>query len=521
MVQHTDRLARGDGIVAEHLVGLLLWARRVGVCIRSVEDDSTGENLLMAVVMGERNYEDSKRKAAATAAGRRRAAERGEWCGAVPDGYAIERAPQGATILRKVVKNPERVEVYSLLWDMAREGATVNDIVREFRRRSFRTAPYRARPRSFDATRLGKVITNPFYAGLMVSQGEIIGKGHWPAYVEPDEWYLLRRERRERARHRPRRVGRPSTGLLAGLGRCSCGGALIQQRNGPRKDGSRQRTYVCRVHMHGAGACDVKPFYAEHVERMILEGLGKLLGDAGEWATALLAGRDAERAQLESIAADAAREATDAENSITRLADRYERALAAGDEAEVNLAKRAWNAQQQVAERAAVRRRAAEDALAATLDEPTEDPDALLARVWRSVAGDMAAAEADVAALNAVLRRYFDRFEIGRATDGDVRIVPVFSYDRALELVRQRFVERCRQATRTPAPFGDDWGVLARVAASLDRLSEPMSDVDPPGTQPPSHLPHNTRPGSSGGTAGGSPRRSRTGARGRGKGFRS
>ena len=260
VVQHTDRLARGDGVVAEHLVGLLLWARKADVCIRSVEDDSTGENLLMAAVMGERNHEDSKRKAAATAAGRRRAAERGEWCGVVPDGYLTKRTAHGATIVRRVVMHPERREVYRLLWDMAADGATVNQIVADFAKCGYRTAPHRASPRPFDATRIGKALTNCFYAGLMWSRGEIIGTGAWEPYVSAEDWHRLRRERSERARHRPQPVGRPPTGLLSRLARCECGGAMIQQRSGARKDGSRRRTYTCKEHMHGAGACSVRPF---------------------------------------------------------------------------------------------------------------------------------------------------------------------------------------------------------------------------------------------------------------------
>jgi hypothetical protein len=48
-VQHTDRLARGDGIAAAHLVEVLLWAMKCGVRIRSVRDDRTVESLLVDV----------------------------------------------------------------------------------------------------------------------------------------------------------------------------------------------------------------------------------------------------------------------------------------------------------------------------------------------------------------------------------------------------------------------------------------------------------------------------------------
>ena len=68
IVQHSDRLARGDGVQARHLVEIALWAIKAGVTIRSILDPQTFENLLMAVIMGERNTEDSRRKSEAVKA---------------------------------------------------------------------------------------------------------------------------------------------------------------------------------------------------------------------------------------------------------------------------------------------------------------------------------------------------------------------------------------------------------------------------------------------------------------------
>jgi DNA invertase Pin-like site-specific DNA recombinase len=562
VVQHTDRLARGDGVVAEHLVGLLLWARKVGVCIRSVEDDSTGENLLMAAVMGERNHEDSKRKAAATAAGRRRAADRGEWCGPVPDGYDMKRTPHGATIVRRVVMHPDRREVYRLLWDMAIDGATVNSIVRELAARGYRTEPRRARPRPFDAARVGKVIVNPFYAGLLVSRREIIGAGNWPAYVEPDVWHRLRQERSERARYRPDPVGRPPAGLLARLARCECGAAAVQQHGGPRKDGSRKRVYTCRTHMHGAGACTALPYDAEQVERMVLGGLDKLLGDAGAWADALLSGREAERVRLTAVVEEAEREAKECEHAIGQLSDRYDAAVSAGDDAEIALAKQAWEGRRQTAKRAALRQKAAADALAAE-DRPSEgDADMALARMWEALSGEMDAVKGETAALNAALRRWFERFEFHRDTDGSLKVVPILSVDAARELVRQHppgspheddgpprttcvsaftpgvaahekvelgeqvlgYVPNARWGTGCPLPVDElaaeplD-GPQFRISVTADALTAETSHQS--GKQHLSHLPHNTRPGSWPGTAGGGSRRSRRDARRRARGARS
>ncbi len=436
LVQHTDRLARGDGVAAQHLVEVLLWARNAGVRLRSVQDDSTGENLLMAAMMGERNHEDSKRKAAATAAGRRRAAERGEWCGPVPDGYDIQRTADGATIVRRVLMHPERQEVYRLLWDMAIDGATVNSIVREFAARGYRTTPRRARPRLFDATRVGKVIVNPFYAGLVFSRGEFIRAGNWPAYVEPDQWYRIRRERSERARHRPEPIGRPRSGLLARLALCECGATAVQQLAGPRKDGSRRRTYVCRTHMHRRDGCSALPFDADTVERMVLGGLDRLLGEGGAWADALLAGRAAERGRLQTEVEAAKAECADCERAIEKLTDLYAAAAITGDENELELARRALPKCRENMQRAGIRLKAAEDALAG-LDDGFEGDgaDLAIARLWQSLSGGLSASAGDVKAMNATLRETFDAFELHRDAGG-LRIVPVLSGDAVARALR-------------------------------------------------------------------------------------
>jgi DNA invertase Pin-like site-specific DNA recombinase len=66
---HSDRVARGAGDepgAAEHLVEVVAHLRRHGVRLRTVEDDFFADDrigLLMAAVQGQRNSEDSLRKA--------------------------------------------------------------------------------------------------------------------------------------------------------------------------------------------------------------------------------------------------------------------------------------------------------------------------------------------------------------------------------------------------------------------------------------------------------------------------
>ena len=89
-VQHSDRLARGDGIVARHMVELALWALKAGIKIRCVQDDQTFDDLLFALLAGRASHHESARKGAAVASGLKRAAERGEHHGVLLDGYRVD-----------------------------------------------------------------------------------------------------------------------------------------------------------------------------------------------------------------------------------------------------------------------------------------------------------------------------------------------------------------------------------------------------------------------------------------------
>ncbi|MGH7485428.1 MAG: recombinase family protein, partial [bacterium] len=91
IVQHSDRLARGDARQARHLVEIALWAIKADVTIRCVEDPATFESIVMAAVMGDRNSEDSRRKSQAVSKGMRRLAERGGYSGRRPYGYAFAK----------------------------------------------------------------------------------------------------------------------------------------------------------------------------------------------------------------------------------------------------------------------------------------------------------------------------------------------------------------------------------------------------------------------------------------------
>jgi DNA invertase Pin-like site-specific DNA recombinase len=114
IAQHSDRLARGDGMQARHLVEIALWARRSGVTIHCIQDTSTFESLVLAAVMGERNMEDSRRKSAAVAAGIARRRATGRAVGGRSYGWTRRRDDNDERVL---IPDPKQAPVVERIYD--------------------------------------------------------------------------------------------------------------------------------------------------------------------------------------------------------------------------------------------------------------------------------------------------------------------------------------------------------------------------------------------------------------------
>ncbi len=443
VAQHSDRFSRGAGDkpgAPEALIEIWHSECRREVHLRSVQDDYDLRTSAAVANMGERNHSDSKRKATATADGKRRTAEEGKWQGPVPDGYRIERTAAGAGITRRVEFDPERRQVYRLIWDLAVENATVNTIVRELAARRYLTAPSpnRGKSRPWTTDRVQKVLRNQFYAGILTHKGEALGRGSWPSYVDPDDFERLRRERSERRRSSSP-VGRPSLGLLAGLARCGkCGAPAVHHASNPRKDGTRRRTYICETVKRRPGVidgCSVLPYDADAFERLALDGIDDLLGTSGALANALTAGQDALRGRLTAEADTAARRMADAEAAIDALSEGYQAALLAGDESGLEACRRRLDAEREAKHRASDLWKAQTAALAAAERQP-EDAGVLLARLCEKLSDRLSAASADIRAVNGVLREHFAALHLA-VNDGQVSITPVLSAAAIDDLLRE------------------------------------------------------------------------------------
>ncbi len=285
--QHSDRLARGDGRSARHVVEIALWGLKNNVTVRTVQDPETFRDLLYAVVTGQRNHEDSRRKGLASAAGRRRAVERGDYTGAKPDGYmrVVEVDGSGA-IKKRLDIDPGRRPLIEMIFALALRGKSTAAITRAINEAGWQTKPLikRQRPKAWDVQGVLDVLNNPRYAGLAAHKGEVVAYGNWPTYITEREYHRLKKRRsRPRPTKTPRRR---DTFLLSRLGKCGiCGSSLHCFTDEQRSDGTFPRRYLCWSHNRGGNGsprCPSLPMDADLVEAMFASTIHRFLLEGEE-----------------------------------------------------------------------------------------------------------------------------------------------------------------------------------------------------------------------------------------------
>jgi DNA invertase Pin-like site-specific DNA recombinase len=495
-VQHSDRLARGDGLSADHLAEVFFAMRRQGVRLRSVQDDHNLEDALRAVLIGERNHEDSSRKAQAVASGLRRAFERGEHGGGpTPDGYAllVERDVHDRVVQRTYRFDPERSQVIRLMFELADRGMGDPSIAKELNRRGHLTQGGIAWTRR----RVQDTLRNPFYAGRVVwhrgKPDEEIGPGLHPALIERERFdrLLAARDARDKAAGSQRNpTGRPPTNHALGrLAVCGYCGGPIDGRTSTyvRKDGTRRRTYLCRASHDGSGACEATWSYdAQTVDRAVVARLDRYLGDFDAWREQIEDAHAGERQRLSVQVERAEHALADVRGIAAKLAAEYERHLTAGDDARADAVLSLLTRRRHDVELAQRRLQAVQDAIASV---PTEAPADAMLDFYTALAdglrGRLACAE-NVAQVNMALRDTFDAFVLAKAPDGGVQVLPVLKPgdhslgdmtddDRALfrsvpdELHDQLLAELVNERSR------ERWGLV--IARGDDQVAPPLRPI--------------------------------------------
>jgi hypothetical protein len=280
IVQHSDRLARGDGKVAKHLVEYVLWALKSGVTIRSVQDAQTfGDgDLLYAVVSGQRNHEDSARKSASVKDGlRRRRDDRQQPVGGVPFGYMVDHAIVEGQVMSRRVPDPALVPLIERIYDMVESGLTFFEIARTLNADGIPGKPGRGKfagqVKPWAPRNVRSIITNSAYCGAK----------NYPAIIDADRWQRINGDLRRldpTATQRRKGGRRPAdeSYFLRSIARCKhCKESLYTRQQ------AVGRVYVCANRRMGNGVCDAPVIPAELLEGLVLRHLDFFVGSAETW----------------------------------------------------------------------------------------------------------------------------------------------------------------------------------------------------------------------------------------------
>jgi site-specific DNA recombinase len=441
LTQHSDRFARGAGDApgdADHLIELHFWARRHGVRLWTV---SGGEiDRMRAFMEGERNTEDSKRKAEAVSRGKDRQIEQGTRLGGpVPDGLRlrVQRDDMDRVVSRRYARDPERAPVIERIFELSEHGIGDGEVARALNREGHRTK----RGGPWSRRRVQDTLLNPVYAGRVVRRGRG-GKGGYrrldepevsPAsnvepLVDPERFDRIRAMRAERDRPasgRPDPRGRPTATryVLSKLAVCGeCGSPMYAQTSPYRRkrDGLRARRYVCREVKGSTGECTAPLIDAELVDAEVISYLDQLFVDYEAWMEHVAEARgkrhEAARAALDEALSDL----DGIDRGIARAESDYLDAVKRGLSVADDFARMVERLR---AERRGAEQRVSELRQALDQDDGSGDADAML-DVWNDLKRAVRGGDG-VADINERLRSRFEFFRLLWLREGLIHVQPV------------------------------------------------------------------------------------------------
>jgi site-specific DNA recombinase len=445
VVQHTDRLARGAGDrpgAADHLGEVYFWARRHAVRLRSVQDDANLEDALRAVLIGERNTEDSQRKSQAVSAGKDRQIERGERLGGpVPDGLtlAVERDDRDRVVARRYTKDPERGPIIERIFDLSEQGYGDAVVARAINAEGHPTK----NGKPWTRRRVQDTLLNQVYAGRAVraSKGgkrlkepEVVTASNLEALIEPERYdrIVAARADRDRVAARGRdglRKGDRGRGTtryaLAKLGACDRCGERMYATTSPykRKDGTQRRSYVCANYKNSTGLCDQKPLDAEKIDTAVLAYLDRLFIDFDGWLAQINDAKSERARTIEGELRGAEKEAERLQRIESRIEARYMKLMDEGEERKAGTVERVLDRAQRERAEQDERVRFLNGELARA-DEPTPT-DPLLDYFNRLSEAVRGGSDGSLGEVNERLRAHFQEFRLDRVDEETVGVQPI------------------------------------------------------------------------------------------------
>ena len=407
IAQHSDRLARGDAKQARHLVEIALWAIKADVRIHCLEDPKTFEDLLTAVVMGDRNMEDSRRKSAAVKAGLKRRRERGVFTGQAPFGYMFRRDKDDVRIL---VILEEQAGWVRRIFARYLAGWGYTNIARELDAEGVLTATGLT---LWHYISVRRILLNPVYAGL-IRDGEKLIEATHEAIIDRETWEQVQALQKAKARTHKR--GRPSAGkhlFRKGFLKCGICGESMGPRTRRDRSGPNSQTYTCTGRGRYPHICDMSAVSRREVDDAVYSYFRDMGLDTEATREQLVVAREQELAKARDVLESAEQETQTARERLERVKRDYtseELTAAEWRELKAVLEPELCAAQ---AEEERLRKQLEEAESETTLSKITADLLAQLSEIRAEITKEVTDSK-EAAAVRAALMRLFDGFVLHR-----------------------------------------------------------------------------------------------------------
>lgn len=192
--------------------------------------------------------------------GNRAKLEKGWLPGSAPIGYLND------LITKTVICDPDRFRLTRLIWEMVLKGQLsvpriIEIINKQYGFQTRRTAKQGGRPLS--KTTVYDLLSNPFYYGLIVRNGETYQGAHVPM-VTKAEFDRVQEILKRKSLRKPKVHGFPYTGLI----RCGECGAMVTAEQKINRYGSRYVYYHCTKRLRDK-QCRQKCIREEELERQM------------------------------------------------------------------------------------------------------------------------------------------------------------------------------------------------------------------------------------------------------------
>jgi site-specific DNA recombinase len=422
LVFASDRLARGDGRNAAHLVEHVLDGLKAGYRIESVTENLGGEMaLVFASLYGERAHADSKAKSEHTKRGIHKMVRSGRWHGPAPYGYRAV----GQREERQLVVDQVAADVVRRIYDeYVTTGAGVAMIAHHLDTDGIPPP----RGDRWDRHTIANILDQPAYTGRVKVNGETF-PGQHEAIIEEGVWLRAQVQRQAR-KPGTSHIGRPPLGthlLTGGLLRCGeCGAAMA-----PRTPRGRQARYDCsnRNRPGGHTRCGMKGVLRADVDGPLLRYLETVVFDVEQTRQVIAEEHDRRSSENTALIAQAERAVTEADASLARIRADYTRGAITAEDWDGFRTELTETREAAVRELEQLTTRAEELFPHGNNLNVDEEVAARLAALREAVAGEVTGAEG-LAAVRAALKRCFQSITLHRADDDGLLLVPtVLAWD--------------------------------------------------------------------------------------------